>query len=73
MEAIPGTPLMVFSIGWVTRTSTCWGESPGASVWITTCGGENSGKTLYLAWLKRIQAITQERAGQGHDDAAKTK
>ena len=43
--AIPWTPLIASSIGLVTSTSTCSGESPGASVWIETCGGANSGNT----------------------------
>jgi hypothetical protein len=44
-----GTPLMAFSIGRVTRTSTCSGVSPTASVWMLTWAGANSGKTSYLA------------------------
>ncbi len=43
--AIPSTPLIASSIGLVTSTSTCSGERPGASVWMDTCGGANSGKT----------------------------
>ena len=44
-DSIPCSPLRTFSIGWVTSASTCSGERPGASVWIWTCGGANSGKT----------------------------
>jgi hypothetical protein len=43
--AMPSTPLIASSSGLVTSTSTCSGERPGASVWIETCGGANSGKT----------------------------
>ncbi len=42
---MPSVPVSAFSIGCVTRASTCSGESPGASVWICTCGGANSGNT----------------------------
>ena len=48
-DSTPGTPLTAFSIGCVTRTSTCSDVSPGASVWTLTWGGANSGKTSYLA------------------------
>src|SRR5919106_3098336 len=43
--AIPCTPLIASSIGLVTCSSTCSGERPGASVWMDTCGGANSGNT----------------------------
>ena len=49
MLSTPAKPLIEVSIGWVTSTSTCSGLRPGASVWIETCGGANSGKTPYLA------------------------
>ncbi len=45
----PGMPLIAFSSGWVTSTSTWSGASPGASVRTCTCGGANSGKTSYFA------------------------
>ncbi len=48
-DCTPGTPLIAFSIGCVTSTSTCSAVRPGASVWIPTWGGANSGKTSYLA------------------------
>jgi hypothetical protein len=48
-DCTPGTPLTAFSMGWVTRTSICSGVSPGASVWMPTWGGANSGKTSYFA------------------------
>ena len=41
----PGTPFMAFSSGTVTRLSTSPVERPGASVWISTSGGANSGNT----------------------------
>jgi hypothetical protein len=44
MVSRPIRPLKVFSMGCVTRTSTCSVESPGASVWTITVLGENSGK-----------------------------
>ncbi len=48
-SAIPFTPLIASSSGLVTRISTCSAEKPGASVWMETCGGANSGKTSSLA------------------------
>ena len=41
----PGVPFSAFSSGTLTRLSTSSVESPGASVWISTSGGANSGKT----------------------------
>jgi len=43
------TPFTAASIGRVTSASTSSGESPDASVWMTTWGGANSGKTSRLA------------------------
>ena len=40
-----GTPFIAFSSGTVTRLSTSPVERPGASVWISTSGGANSGNT----------------------------
>ena len=48
--SIPARPPTADSIGWVTSISTCSGARPGASVWITVCGGANSGSTSSLAW-----------------------
>ncbi len=45
----PPTPFTAASIGRVTSASTSSGESPDASVWMTTWGGANSGKTSRLA------------------------
>src|SRR3954468_15362998 len=42
---MPCTPLIASSSGLVTSSSTCSGDSPGASVWMLTWGGANSGKT----------------------------
>ena len=39
------TPFSAFSTGTVTRLSTSAVDRPGASVWISTSGGANSGKT----------------------------
>ena len=41
----PIVPLSAFSSGTLIRLSTSSVESPGASVWISTNGGANSGKT----------------------------
>ena len=49
-EAMFPKPLIVFSIGRVTRISTCSGESPGASVCTSTSGGTKLGSTSSLAW-----------------------
>jgi len=46
--AMPVTPLIASSIGFVTSASTCSGVSPGASVSIVTSGGANSGNTSYF-------------------------
>src|SRR5262245_42824670 len=40
-----GMPLTAYSMGSVTSCSISLGDRPGASVWMTTCGGANSGKT----------------------------
>ena len=42
---IPGVPLSAFSSGSEIRLSTSSVDSPGASVWISTLGGANSGNT----------------------------
>ncbi len=41
----PVVPLSEFSSGTLTKASTSSVERPGASVWISTSGGANSGKT----------------------------
>ena len=41
----PVVPLSEFSSGTLTSASTSSVDSPGASVWISTSGGANSGKT----------------------------
>src|ERR671914_2613532 len=41
----PGIPLSWSSSGIVINSSTCCEELPTAMVWISTCGGANSGKT----------------------------
>src|SRR5918992_3837871 len=41
----PGIPLSWSSSGTVISSSTCSEELPTAMVWISTCGGANSGKT----------------------------
>ncbi len=41
----PGTPFMAASSGTLMSASTSELDSPGASVWISTSGGANSGKT----------------------------
>src|SRR6056297_2932136 len=44
-ESMPGAPSTRLSMGTVTSCSTSSGEKPGASVWITTWVGANSGNT----------------------------
>ena len=51
--AMPGPPMTAASIGRVMICSTCSGASPGASVWIVTCGGTNSGNTSSGACIAR--------------------
>ena len=41
----PGSPLRRSSMGTVMNSSTSLDELPSAIVWISTCAGENSGKT----------------------------
>src|ERR687890_1442246 len=41
----PGIPFSWSSSGIVINSSTCCEELPTAMVWISTCGGANSGKT----------------------------
>jgi hypothetical protein len=61
MVASPAEPLTAFSTCLVTSSSTCWGANPGASVWMSTCDGTNSGKTSSGACsapqLPRMSAI----------------
>src|SRR5918995_2207000 len=45
ISSSPGTPFSWFSSGTVISSSTCSEELPTAMVWISTCGGANSGKT----------------------------
>ncbi len=66
--AMPATPLMTSSIGLVTRISTCSGAKPGASVWIETCGGANSGKTSSGAAKRRDVPYTTSTIGEPEDD-----
>ena len=68
--AMPSTPLIASSIGLVTSTSTCSGESPGASVWIETCGGANSGKTSRRRVRDDARAVDHQREREADDDAA---
>ena len=49
---------MPFSIGCETSVSTSSADKPGASVWITTWVGENSGNTSKLALLIRYKPYT---------------
>ena len=41
----PGVPLTALSMGKVMSDSVSSGARPGDSVWMTTCGGANSGNT----------------------------
>jgi hypothetical protein len=43
--AKPAAPLTALSMRLVTSSSTCSGAKPGASVWMSTCEGTNSGNT----------------------------
>jgi len=48
----PEVPASAASIGWVTCNSTSSADRPGASAWITTWLGENSGKTSRFARVR---------------------
>ena len=50
-DSMSPRPLTIVSTGRVTSSSTCSGDRPGASVWITTCGWTKFGKTSSLAFL----------------------
>src|SRR4051812_9107035 len=56
-------PLSAFSSGTLIRLSTSSVESPGASVWISTSGGANSGKTssgaFRAAWTPTMIRTTE--------------
>ena len=56
----PGVPFTALSIGKVIRASTSSGESPGASVWTTTCGGANSGKTSTGICMRRYMEVPKK-------------
>ena len=45
-SSTPGTPASALSIGTLTNDSTSAVDRPGASVWISTSGGANSGKDV---------------------------
>ena len=45
MVFTPGTPASALSMGTLISASTSGVDRPGASVWISTRGGANSGKT----------------------------
>src|ERR687898_2938884 len=49
ISSSPGIPFSSFSSGTVISSSTCSEELPIAMVWISTCGGANSGKTSTFA------------------------
>ncbi len=54
----PGTPFMAASSGTLMSASTSELESPGASVWISTSGGANSGNTSNGASLAVLMPTT---------------
>ena len=54
----PGTPFMAASSGTLMSASTSELESPGASVWISTSGGANSGNTSNGASLAALMPTT---------------
>ena len=60
----PATPTTAFSMGCVTRSSTCCGARPGASVGMTTSGGENSPTTLYYG-VRNTIAVCERWAPLG--------
>src|SRR5262249_56917189 len=59
-----GTPPTAVSSGRVTSCSTSAGDSPGASVWTTTCGGVNSGKTSSRAWPLAYRPAPRSRTAR---------
>ena len=65
-----GMPLSAFSSGMLIRLSTSSVDSPGASVWISTSGGANSGKTSSgVVSSVRMPKIDQHGRQRQHDHA----
>ena len=69
-SSTPGMPLSAFSSGMVTRLSTSSVDRPGASVWISTSGGANSGNTSSGAPLRRADADHDQHHGEREDEHA---
>ena len=69
MVASPVAPLTAFSIGLVTSCSTCSAVKPGASVWMSTVEGTNSGKTSSGALRAAQKPASKRDQGQGRDRA----
>ena len=66
----PIVPFSAFSSGTLTRLSTSSVDSPGASVWISTRGGANSGKTSRAArWAVRTPTIIKTIDRRQHEHA----
>ena len=63
-------PLSAFSSGTVTRLSTSSVDRPGASVWISTSGGANSGNTSSGVAAHQLPAARQQQHGQAEHQHA---
>ena len=69
-DCTPGTPLMAFSIGCVTSTSTCSAVSPGASRLNADLRRRELGEDVVLGARDGDGAVAQQQDGERHDDAA---
>ena len=67
--ASPAAPLTAFSTCLVTSSSTCCGAKPGASVWMSTCDGTNSGKHVERR-LHRAPGAEHQRQHRQRGDRA---
>ncbi len=64
----PGTPASALSIGTLTSDSTSGVDSPGASVWISTSGGANSGNTSSGIVSRAARGRDGADGGEGEHD-----
>ena len=71
MVSISGVALSVSSMGTVISSSTSWVVIPMPSVWISTRGGANSGKTSTGRSESSAQSQGQHGRGDGDDEVPK--
>ena len=69
-DCTPGTPLTAFSIGCVTRISTCSAVRPGGFRLNADLRGRELGEDVVLGLRQRQRAVAEQNDSQRHDDAA---